>query len=131
MITRSVSPLTKLSLPCLMAGAAAIALAIGAGGARAQEYYQLHPSARNALLLPAVQGLAIDDGCPDGWVPSSQPGGCSPGSLTSRPEPPYRLLPRPQVYATPDPGILCPEGSVPATPPLNPQLGCLPNTIAQ
>lgn len=41
---------------------------------------------------------------------------------------PMHLIQGP-VIAIPPVGPLCPEGWVPATPPLNPALGCLPNTI--
>lgn len=45
-------------------------------------------------------------------------------------------VPNVQVFKAPTPVLqakpkfpLCPEGWVVATPPLNPQLGCLPNTL--
>ncbi|MGK7912573.1 MAG: hypothetical protein AB4050_14015 [Synechococcus sp.] len=65
--------------------------------------------------------LHSTSGCASGWVPSSAPGGCEPGSYTT-------LDARPIEAGLP-PGQ-CPEGFSPATPPLNPQLGCLPDNMA-
>ncbi len=98
--------------------------AIAAVSASSTVLAQDHMPIRTRRPAQTLQLHSIDNGCPDGWVASSAPAGCQPGSLTtveSGPSQPFEAgLP---------PGE-CPEGFSQATYPLNPQLGCMPDNIA-
>ena len=111
----------QLVLPAV--GFAALAAFTAGGTALAQDsqMFRNDRSLRQPLYVQVQQFQRATEGCPDGWVPSSQPGGCQPGSLTIQPVGPVETgLP---------PGS-CPEGFSPAVSPLNPQLGCLPDNLA-
>ena len=104
----------QLTVPTLALAAIATLSATGSVLAQGQSPVRIRRPAQAVQLHSA-------SGCPSGWVRSSAPGGCQPGSYTT-------LDARPIEAGLPPGG--CPEGFSPATPPLNPQLGCLPDNVA-
>ncbi len=81
-----------------------------------------------------------DPGCPEGFVQAPNPElGCIANTITSEPN---SDSPGDRGQSNAPPGVdpnecipgnecppECPEGTTQASPPLNPQLGCLPNTV--
>ncbi|MEL7084837.1 MAG: hypothetical protein AAF268_03965 [Cyanobacteria bacterium P01_A01_bin.3] len=104
---------------------AAIATLSASTSALAQEQAP-HHTRHSPQRSPRTVQLHSTTGCASGWVESSAPGGCSPGSFTTLDAQP--VDPQPVNRGLP-PGE-CREGFSHATHPLNPQLGCLPDNVA-